>query len=200
MWYRSCGKRLLDLLGTALLLLPALALAFPVLLISGIVFRGKIFFMQKRLGYQNKVFTIYKLTTLLPQGAATQDPDNRQNAWGKFLRDYSLDELPQLLNILKGDMSFVGPRPLLPEYRPLYTPEEARRHEVKPGLSGLAQVNGRNALSWEEKMDFDQQYVGSISFWLDVKILCKTFVVALRGQEINHGGAPKPKPLEWVNA
>lgn len=200
MWYRSSGKRLLDVLGSAVLLLPVLVLAFPVLLISGIVFRGKVFFMQKRLGYRNRIFTIYKLTTLLPAGKEKHGLEQRQTAWGNFLRNYSLDELPQLLNIFIGDMSFVGPRPLLPEYQPLYTLEEARRHEVRPGLSGLAQVNGRNALSWEAKMDFDQQYVRSLNFWLDLKILCRTFVVALKGQEINHGKAPRPELIEWVNA
>lgn len=106
------------------------------------------------------------------------------------MRDYSLDELPQLLNILKGDMSFVGPRPLLPEYESLYSPAEARRHQVKPGLTGLAQVKGRNALSWHEKMQFDQQYVEAFGFRQDLVIMGKTLGVILRGQEINYGTVP----------
>ena len=202
MWYRSYGKRLLDVVLAAGLLLPALLLAIPLVCISAVVFRGRVLFMQKRLGYSNQVFTIYKFATLLPEGSGNREgkPDDRQTAWGKLLRDYSLDELPQFLNILKGEMSFVGPRPLLPEYRNLYTPREAVRHEVKPGLSGLAQVSGRNALSWEEKMKCDQAYVARLSFILDLRILCRTFRVIIQGQEMNYGQAPAPDALKWGKA
>lgn len=118
----------------------------------------------------------------------------RQTAWGKFLRDYSLDELPQLFNILRGDMSWVGPRPLLMEYLPLYTAQEARRHLVKPGLTGLAQVNGRNEISWDEKMYYDQQYVATLGFWLDVQIFGRTIASIWGGQRVNFGSKPHHLP------
>lgn len=203
MWYRCYGKRLLDIVLLSLLAVPALLLFLPLVFISALVFRGGVFFRQQRLGYQNRVFTIYKFASLLPDrisGGELLTDAERQTRWGKFLRDYSLDELPQLLNILKGEMSFIGPRPLLPEYRSLYTPQEAVRHEVQPGLSGLAQVNGRNALSWAEKMAFDQQYVAGLCLKMDLAILFKTSGVVLKGQETNYGKAPEPEPLQWINA
>lgn len=180
-------------ISLAILLLPLfVALGLVVALISLPIFRSRLFFSQQRLGYHHKIFRIYKFTTLLPEkvNGCTRTPDERQTPWGRFMRDYSLDELPQLLNILKGNMSFVGPRPLLPEYESLYSPTEARRHQVKPGLTGLAQVNGRNALSWDKKMRFDQQYVDDFSFRQDLVIIYKTLRVILRGQEVNYGTAP----------
>lgn len=194
-------KRLLDICIAILLLLPFLALGTGLALVSLWAFRGQVFFRQKRLGYHNRIFTIYKFATLLPEQlhGRTLAMETRQTAWGKFMRDYSLDELPQLLNILKGDMSFIGPRPLLPEYEAIYSPAEARRHLVKPGLSGLAQVNGRNALDWNQKMFFDQQYVTNISFLLDMKILWKTMRVVWTGQEINFGACPAGASAEKLN-
>lgn len=185
-------KRLMDIVLSMVLLPPFLALGLIIVLISFPAFRSRLFYTQQRLGYRNKVFRIYKFTTLLPeqQNGRECSLDERQTRWGSFMRNYSLDELPQLLNILKGNMSFVGPRPLLPEYESLYSPAEARRHLVKPGLSGLAQVNGRNALSWEEKMQFDQQYVEAFSFRQDLQIIYKTLGVILKGQEVNYGAAP----------
>lgn len=203
MWYRFYGKRLFDLVLLSGMLIPSFFIAVPVMLVSAIEFRGKVFFKQKRLGYRNQVFTIFKFVSLLPENVTGKEriqPDERQTTWGKFLRDYSFDELPQLLNILKGEMSFIGPRPLLPEYRNLYSPGEAKRHEVRPGLSGLAQVSGRNELSWEEKMACDQHYIACLSFKLDMKILFSTFSVIIKGQQVNYGRESKPASLKWLKA
>lgn len=121
------------------------------------------------------------------QGNSLPD-EQRLTTFGKFLRASSLDELPELLNVLKGDMSLVGPRPLLMEYLPLYSPKQARRHEVKPGITGWAQVNGRNAISWEEKFDLDVWYVDNRSLWLDLKILGLTILSVLKREGISHEG------------
>ena len=143
-------------------------------------------FHQPRIGLHGKPFMLYKLKTMRdPQPG--EDPlatdATRITRFGRFLRATSLDELPTLWNVLRGDMALVGPRPLLPEYLPLYTPEQMRRHEVKPGITGWAQVNGRNAISWEEKFRLDVWYVDNRSFWLDCKILWMTVwqVLARRG-------------------
>ena len=143
-------------------------------------------FRQSRIGLHGKPFTLYKFKTMRDprpgEDALTSDAQ-RLTRWGKFLRSTSLDELPTLWNVIKGDMRLVGPRPLLPQYLPLYTPEQARRHEVKPGITGWAQVNGRNAISWEEKFRLDVWYVDNRSVWLDLKILWMTLwqVVARKG-------------------
>lgn len=200
MIYRNFGKRMLDLVLLLVLFLPASIMLFPVLLISVFVFRHQLFFVQERLGYHHKVFRIYKLATLLPEtrSGCQQSLEERQTAWGRFLRNYSLDELPQLLNILKGEMSFVGPRPLLPEYLALYTAEEAKRHSVKPGLSGLAQVMGRNALGWKQKMHYDLEYVENLDLRQDLKVLFKTMEVVLKGQKTNYGETPPELiDLKW---
>jgi sugar transferase EpsL len=134
-------------------------------------------FRQTRIGLHGKPFTLYKFKTMRDPRPG-EDPlasdAQRLTQWGKFLRSTSLDELPTLWNVIKGDMRLVGPRPLLPQYLPLYTPEQARRHEVKPGITGWAQVNGRNAISWEEKFRLDVWYVDNRSVWLDLKILWMT--------------------------
>lgn len=192
-------KRLIDIILVLLLLPPFLTLSLLIGLVSVPVFRGQVFFVQKRIGYRNKTFQIYKFTTLRKEqkGGKTLPLEERQTAWGKFLRDYSLDELPQLLNILKGEMSFVGPRPLLPEYLPLYNSTEVLRHLAKPGLTGLAQVKGRNSLSWSRKMACDIYYIRNQSVLLDLKILFKTILVLWRGQVVNHGKAPNFE-FKWV--
>jgi len=136
-----------------------------------------VFFSQMRPGLNNKPFQLYKFRTMTTECGKDGDllPDKeRLTMFGGFLRSASLDELPSLWNVLKGDMSLVGPRPLLMEYIPLYSQEQARRHEVRPGITGWAQVNGRNAISWEEKFKFDVWYVENQSFWLDLKILMLT--------------------------
>lgn len=150
-----------------------------------------IFFTQTRPGKNARIFTFYKFRTMTDyrdiQGNLLPD-EKRLTAFGQFLRKTSLDELPQLWNVLKGDMSFVGPRPLLVRYLDRYTPEQARRHEVKPGITGLAQIKGRNAISWEEKFKLDVWYVDNWSLWLDLKILYLTVFKVLQQEGISQQG------------
>ena len=147
-----------------------------------------ILFRQKRPGYKEKIFGIYKFRTMTNEkddfGNLLPD-DKRLIGIGKFIRSTSLDELPQLFNVLRGEMSFVGPRPLLEEYLPLYNQKQKRRHDVKPGITGWAQVNGRNAISWEQKFDYDVWYVDNQSFWLDIKILWLTFLKVVKRSDIS---------------
>lgn len=170
-------KRSMDLLvaGTALLLM-----SLPLLLLAGLVrfkLGAPVLFRQTRPGLHGRPFTMVKLRTMTdergPDGELLPDA-RRLTPFGRFLRASSLDELPELWNVLRGEMSLVGPRPLLMEYLPLYSPEQARRHEVRPGITGWAQVNGRNALSWDEKFRLDVWYVDHRSVWLDIRILWLT--------------------------
>ena len=184
-------KRLFDLTAAALGLL---ALALPLLALIALVrikLGRPVFFRQTRPGLHGQPFQMVKLRTMTdargPDGALLPDAE-RLTPFGRFLRASSLDELPELWNVLKGDMSLVGPRPLLMEYLPLYTPEQARRHEVRPGITGWAQVNGRNALSWEEKFALDVWYVDHQSLWLHIRILWMTAVKVLRRQDISAPG------------
>lgn len=170
-------KRLFDFtaafFGLLLLALPLLVLMLLVRLKLG----SPIFFRQQRPGLQGKPFYMVKFRTMTDERDANGEllPDSvRLTSFGRFLRSTSLDELPELWNVLKGDMSLVGPRPLLMEYLPLYSPEQARRHEARPGVTGWAQVNGRNAISWDEKFALDTWYVDNQSLWLDIKILFLT--------------------------
>ena len=163
-------------------------------LISGIVLvkMGRpILFVQIRPGRKGRPFRIYKFRTMKeasgPLGEVLSDYD-RLTPLGRLLRRYSLDELPQLLNVMKGDLSFVGPRPLLMKYLPRYTPEQARRHDIKPGITGWTQVNGRNAISWEDKFQLDVWYVDHQSFFLDMKILWLTLIKVLKKEGINANG------------
>ena len=147
-----------------------------------------ILFRQKRPGYKEEIFGIYKFRTMTNEKDEFGNllPDNKRLVGiGKFIRSTSLDELPQLFNVLKGEMSFVGPRPLLEEYLPLYNEKQKRRHDVKPGITGWAQVNGRNAISWEQKFDYDVWYVDNQSFWLDIKILWLTFLKVVKRSDIS---------------
>ena len=149
------------------------------------------FFLQERPGKDAKIFKVIKFKTMTDERDADGNllPDaERLTKVGKFVRSTSIDELPQLINILKGDMSFIGPRPLLPEYLPLYTPEQNRRHEVRPGITGLAQVNGRNNISWKQKFEYDVWYVDHLSFLLDVKIILKSIKKVLFREDINKDG------------
>lgn len=175
--YKHYIKRLLDIL----LSLTALLILSPVLLIlcilGAIFMKGNPFFTQQRPGKNEKVFRLIKFRTMSCEkdASGTLLPDDqRLNGYGKFLRSTSLDELPELLNILLGQMSVVGPRPLLVKYLPLYSPEQRRRHDVRPGLTGWAQVNGRNAISWEDKFRLDVEYVDNLSFSMDVKVILTT--------------------------
>lgn len=170
-------KRLFDLCGAVLCIL---IFALPLLLLLYLVrsrLGSPVFFTQVRPGLNGAPFRMVKFRSMTdvrsPDGDLLPDA-HRLTRFGAMLRSTSLDELPELWNVLKGDMSLVGPRPLLVEYLPLYTPEQARRHDVRPGITGWAQVNGRNAISWEEKFALDVWYVENQSIWLDIKILCLT--------------------------
>ena len=164
----------------------------PVMLITAILVRTKlgspVIFKQERPGLDGKVFTLYKFRTMTDEKDADGNllpSTERLTRFGKKLRSTSLDELPELFNILKGDMAVVGPRPLLVRYLPLYNEHQARRHEVRPGFTGLAQVNGRNAISWEEKFDWDVKYVDHITFLEDWKIVFKTVTTVLKREGIS---------------
>jgi len=184
-------KRLFDFtvaLVCLLILWPLIVTTYVLVLIR----MGRpVLFVQQRPGLNSKPFYIYKFRTML----STRDENNqlladvhRMTSLGNFLRKYSLDELPQLFNVLKGDLSLVGPRPLLMEYLPLYSVEQARRHLVRPGVTGLAQVSGRNAISWEDKFKLDVWYVDHQSFWLDVKILLLTVKKVLLSEGVSAEG------------
>lgn len=189
--YKKYIKRVLDFI----LSLFALVILSPVLLIVAILVRVKlgkpIIFKQQRPGLNEKIFTLYKFRTMTDKkdnfGELLPDSE-RLTKFGKWLRSTSLDELPELWNILKGDMSIVGPRPLLVEYLPLYNNEQRKRHNVKPGLTGLAQINGRNAIKWEEKFILDIEYVNGISFIRDCKILLATIIKVFKRDGINQQG------------
>lgn len=172
-----------------------LILVSPVMLIIAVCIRfqlGKpILFKQLRPGYRGQPFSIYKFRTMTDQRDCQGNllPDKeRLTGLGKYLRTSSLDELPELFNVLRGEMSLVGPRPLLMQYLSRYTPEQARRHDVLPGITGWAQINGRNTLSWEQKFEYDVWYVDHWSFWLDVKILWSTIFKVIRREGINQSG------------
>ncbi len=184
-------KRLFDIL----LSLSVLLCLAPVMVITALLIAVKlgrpVIFKQKRPGIRGEVFEMYKFRSMTEEkddnGELLSD-DQRLPRFGKLLRSSSLDELPELLNILKGDMSLVGPRPLLVEYLPLYDNEQAKRHNVKPGITGWAQVNGRNAISWEEKFKLDVWYVENRSFLLDIKILFLTVLKVFKRDGISQGG------------
>jgi sugar transferase EpsL len=184
-------KRLFDLTATGVVLL----LIWPILVIIAVIVKSKlgtpVLFRQQRPGLHGRPFRLPKFRTMVDSSDANGNllPDEaRLTRFGRFLRKTSLDELPELWNVLKGDMSLVGPRPLLMQYLARYTPEQARRHEVKPGMTGWAQVNGRNALTWEEKFELDVWYVDHQSFWLDMKIIAMTVWKVLRREGINQTG------------
>ncbi len=184
-------KRLLDVTGAA----TGLLLLSPVVLTVAYLVRTRlgspVLFVQERPGLKGRPFRMYKFRTMTDarDAAGRLLPDaERLTDFGKWLRATSLDELPELLNVLKGEMSLVGPRPLLMEYLPLYSPEQARRHEVRPGITGWVQINGRNAISWEEKFALDTWYVQNAGVWLDVKILLLTVWRVLRRDGISADG------------
>jgi lipopolysaccharide/colanic/teichoic acid biosynthesis glycosyltransferase len=184
-------KRLFDLVFAILILAFLLPLLLVAMLALMICLKGPIFFCQWRPGLYGQPFKMIKFRTMTNEissnGQLLPDAD-RLTPIGRLLRSLSLDELPELLNVIKGDMSLVGPRPLLMEYLPLYSPYQARRHEVLPGITGWAQVNGRNALSWEEKFELDVWYVENRSFWLDIKILVMTVKIVIQRKGIAADG------------
>ena len=198
-FYRRYVKRPMDIVLSSL----AIIILCPILMLVAILVRLKlgspILFKQERPGLNEKIFTMYKFRTMTNEKDANGNllPDeDRLTKFGKFLRSTSLDELPELFNILKGDMSIIGPRPLLIEYLPLYNKHQKRRHEVRPGLSGLAQVNGRNAISWEEKFDLDVEYVDNITFLGDWKIIFQTIKKVFVREGINSDTAATMEPFK----
>lgn len=191
-------KRVMDFTLGLLLSFIFFVLFFPILILA-IFNPRKILFTQTRIGQDNKPFKLYKLKTMNDtcdaEGKLLPDAQ-RLTSWGKFLRKTSIDELPQLWNVLKGDMSFVGPRPLLPQYLPLYSPRQARRHEVKPGITGWAQINGRNSISWQEKFELDVYYVENQSVLLDLRILFLTVWKVIKRKDISGSGSLTMTPFK----
>lgn len=186
--YKTFLKRVFDFIFALTLLL----LSSPIFIITYIVLsisnNGKPFFFQQRPGKNERIFKIVKFKSMndkkSPDGALLPDGE-RITKFGKFVRKTSLDELPQLWNVLKGDMSVIGPRPLLIRYLPLYSERQKKRHDVRPGITGWAQVNGRNTISWGKKFEYDVWYVENLSFLLDVKIFFKTFLKVFKGSDIS---------------
>lgn len=189
--YELHYKRILDILLASL----GLIILAPVMLVIAVLVRKKlgkpVIFAQLRPGLNEKIFEMYKFRTMTDerdQNSILLPDDKRLTSFGKFLRSTSLDELPEFFNVIKGEMSLVGPRPLLPEYLPLYNQDQKQRHKVKPGITGWAQINGRNAISWEEKFNFDVWYINNINFKLDLKILLKTLFKVFCIKEVSHKG------------
>jgi sugar transferase EpsL len=184
-------KRMFDILGSVLgLLILAVPLAVLALLVR-LNLGAPVLFVQERPGLRGRIFRIYKLRTMTdkrsPSGIPLPD-SARLTRFGRWLRSTSLDELPELFNVLAGQMSFVGPRPLLVEYLPLYSPEQARRHEAPPGITGWSQVNGRNAVDWDQRLAMDVWYVDNRTLWLDFRILIMTFFKVIRWECISQEG------------
>jgi len=186
--YRHFIKPAFDFIFALLLLVLSLPIIlFPIILLA-VANRGKIFFIQPRPGLHGKIFHVIKFKTMNDkkdkQGSLLPDEKRLTNI-GKFIRATSLDEIPQLVNVIKGEMSFVGPRPLLVEYLSLYNKKQMRRHEVKPGITGWAQINGRNTISWKQKFEYDVWYVENQNFLLDIKILFLTMLKVFKSEGIN---------------
>ena len=202
--YVTSVKKVLDfviaLIGVCFLS-PFLSFVALLLFIAHRSFKG-IFFVQSRLGYIGRIFKILKFKTMSDQrdedGVLLPDAE-RLTLMGKIVRSLSIDELPQLINVLKGDMAFVGPRPLLPKYLPLYSKEQLRRHEVRPGITGWAQINGRNNISWTRKFEYDVWYVDHVSFWLDLKILFLTVKKVFVREGISKEGEVTTVPFDGTN-
>ena len=195
-------KRLFDLLLT----IPGVILISPLLLVLAVLVRiylgAPVIFRQRRPGYRGEIFTLYKFRSMRDATDSNGNPlpdSERLTRLGRFLRALSLDELPELWNVLKGELSLVGPRPLLIEYLPLYSAEQARRHDVLPGITGWAQVNGRNTLSWQDKFRLDVWYVDHWSLWLDIRILALTFLKVICREGISAAGTATA-PLFTGNA
>ncbi|WP_026104940.1 sugar transferase [Halalkalibacterium ligniniphilum] len=184
-----------------------LLLSAPLMLVIIILLKARlgspIFFKQQRPGLHGKPFYVYKFRTMTDErdkhGRLLPD-EKRITTLGSFLRRLSFDELPQLWNVVKGELSLVGPRPLLMEYMELYTPEQARRHEVRPGITGWAQVNGRNTITWEEKFELDVWYVDNRSFWLDIKILWRTVIKVFKSEGVNQQGQATMEPFKGTKS
>lgn len=200
--YRRFLKRAIDILLSTVLLI----VLFPVFVIMSILLfienRGSPFFRQVRVGHNERLFQIVKFRTMNEKrnslGELLSD-EKRLNRFGKFVRNTSLDEIPQLINVLKGDMSLIGPRPLLLEYLPFYSVQQRRRHDVRPGITGWAQVNGRNSINWFEKFQYDVFYVDQLSFSLDLKIVVKTIWKVLKSEGISGKGVATAEKFTGAN-
>ena len=200
--YRNFLKRVIDILGALFLLI----LTSPIIIATAIFIYFKVsrdvIFMQARPGLNEKIFKIYKFKTMSDECDSNGEllPDEqRLGKFGKLIRSLSLDELPQLFNVLKGDMSFIGPRPLLVEYLPIYNEMQKHRHDVRPGITGLAQVNGRNAISWEKKFEYDVYYAKNLSFMLDVKIALQTIEKVLKRSGVSKEGQATTEKFNGKN-
>jgi len=200
--YKNFFKRIIDFGAAAL----GLILSSPLLLLVYLILRnqnkGKSFFFQERPGFNQQPFKIIKFKTMTDEKDEKGNllPDNKRiTKVGGLIRKLSIDELPQLVNVLKGDMSLVGPRPLLFKYIPLYSKEQLRRHEVRPGITGWAQVNGRNSISWKQKFEYDIYYVDQIGLFLDLKILWLTFLKVVKKEGVNQSDTQPMQPFNGVN-
>ena len=200
--YRAFFKRFLDISGAIFLIV----LTLPFMVVTAIFIYFKIsrdvVFTQARPGLNAQIFKIYKFKTMSDERDANGEllPDEqRLGKFGKLIRSLSLDELPQLFNVLKGDMSFIGPRPLLVEYLPIYNETQKHRHDVRPGITGLAQVNGRNAISWEKKFEYDVYYAKNLSFMLDVKIALQTIEKVLKRSGVSKEGQATTEKFNGKN-
>jgi len=200
--YRVFFKRVFDFILALLLLILAAPVLFVLFLILYYQNNSEVFFFQERPGKSQKPFHIIKLKTMTDQRDSDGNllPDNQRiTKAGSIIRKLSLDELPQLVNVLKGDMSLIGPRPLLFKYIPLYSSEQLRRHDVRPGITGWAQVNGRNAIAWTTKLGHDIYYVDNLSFILDLKILWMTFIKVIARDGVNQGDDRPMNPFTGNN-
>lgn len=190
--YKNCLKRVLSfIIALVALLLLALPLAIITLWLIVANKGAGAFFTQARPGYKGKIFKVIKFKSMTDEKDADGNllpNEQRITSVGRFIRKTSIDELPQLLNVLKGDMAFVGPRPLMIRYLDLYSPEQARRHDVRPGITGWAQCNGRNNITWTKKFELDVWYVDHVSLWLDIKILFLTAYKVIKRADIDSGG------------
>lgn len=201
--YSNCLKRVLDFLIALCAFSVSLIILIPVALFLHFANKGAgVFFLQPRPGRNGKIFKVIKFKTMTDEKDAEGNllPDEvRLTKVGRFVRSTSIDELPQLWNVIMGDMSLIGPRPLLVKYLPLYSSEQARRHEVRPGITGWAQVNGRNSISWKQKFEYDVWYVDHLSFWLDVKIIFLTIKKVFVREGISHEGMATMEPFNGHN-
>ena len=202
MMYNRVFKRIIDFTLTLVGIVLISPLLLIIILCLLVVNRGKPFFVQSRPGKNEKAFSLIKFKTMNDKKDAAGNllPDrDRITGFGAFLRQYSLDELPELINVLKGDMSLIGPRPLLFKYIPLYSEKQKRRHLVRPGITGLAQVSGRNSISWTQKFEYDLYYVENVALLMDMKILCRTFLKVVSRQGINQSSERPMLPFDGTN-
>lgn len=200
--YKTLFKPLIDFIIGSVALLVVSPLLILITILLAFANKGNPFFFQKRPGKHGKIFHIVKFRTMTNQKDASGEllPDaERLTGVGKLVRKTSLDEIPQLINVIKGEMSLIGPRPLLPQYLALYTPRQRKRHNVKPGITGWAQVNGRNAISWNQKFEYDVWYVENLTFRLDFKILFKTIKKVILSEDINTANMATTEPFNGTN-